>query len=100
MPSVALQTEAEIAAALETLPPGTEATVHHDDQGKVISQGYYCDNLPIGDWIYFHPDGAPASAGSYLYGAVLQGVWGYWNEFGRPQMVGAYDGRGREVGGF
>jgi hypothetical protein len=98
MPPTALQSEDVLNEALPNLPPGTVASIQRDSQGGVISQGYYCDNLPVGAWVSFHSDGTPASSGSYLYGAVRQGLWGYWNEFGRPQMVGHYDGRGREIG--
>jgi len=82
--------EDTMRAGLADLPPGSRP--HHSlwDNGNARAQGYLCDDLPVGDWVYWHRSGQPAMHGHYVYGGKQHGLWRTWHENGTHRSEGQF----------
>ncbi len=71
-----------------TVRQGPSATWH--GSGNTLSAiGNYKDNLRVGRWKFFHPDGSLSETGSYR-GGNKNGVWSEWYPTGTQSADGHY----------
>lgn len=69
----------------------------YEDNGALRAKGNYKDNLTIGDWEYYFPEGMIEITGSYTNKGEKEGEWTWYYPDGKIVMIenfhrGVYDG--------
>ena len=66
-----------------------------DDQGGLVREGDFADDMREGDWIENHPNGARRYQG-FIHAGLNEGPWKYWHDNGQLFAEGNYENNLRE----